>query len=184
MFRYLFLIVLLSVLFISCDPFGDDGGGVSHFEVIVTGDISVQFEGSSTFGTYFDPQLGLQGTIIIMSDVVNQQRAVNFSGLTTGQLQATQYPIIEAAPGETFEPIEQNEFTATFLNEEEDYFDIFPSQAGQLRFSSSSDNVLEGSFSFESMGLRVIENENENSDTVEVWITVEGQFTSVRGAVL
>lgn len=184
MVRQTAIVLCFSVFFIGCDPFGSDGGGDSHFDVIVSGDISAQFQGSSTFGTFFDPESGLLGTIIIMSATGNDQRAVNFSGLTSGQVQATTYPIIEAEPGETFEPLEQDEFTATFINAHGEFSDIISSQIGQIAFSNSSDNTLEGSFSFEGMGLRITEHGNEQSDTVEVWVTVEGQFTSVRGAVL
>ncbi len=184
MSRLLLIVVLSTLLFVSCDPFGSDDGIDSHFNAIISGDITAHLQGRASFGTFTDPVTGLTATIIIMTPSNDSHKGINISGLTVSQIEERSYPIIVHFPGDPFRSINRNEFTASYRHDEDRYSETFQSQIGELSFSSSSESMLQGSFLFDAIGYRISNNDNHSYDTTEVFISIEGNFTSVRGDVI
>jgi hypothetical protein len=185
MFRIITGVLTCVIFLAACNPFDSDDGRIdSHFEVTIEGEFIAQLEGKATFGTFIDPLTGLRATVIIMIPSSNDQEGINISGLTVDRVEEQSYPVIASLPGSPFGTIEQDEFSASYIQSDGQYSETFQSQVGTITFSNSSENVLQGSFFLEARGYRIVNNENNEQDTVEVWITIEGNFTSVRGELV
>jgi hypothetical protein len=178
------VVIILSLLFLACDPFGSDDRVDSQFEANISGEFTAQIQGRATFGTFVDPLTGLTATIIIMIPSSDEDRGINISGLTVSSLEERSYPIIESQPGGPFDMVGQNEFSAAYNHDDIQYSELFQSTIGLVTFSNSTGNLLEGSFSFDAIGYRIISDENGSNDPTEVFISIEGTFTSVRGELL
>jgi|GEM_PF-6839000 len=183
MSRVLGCVIIIILIFTGCDPFGSDKNPESRFEATISGDFTGHVQGQASFGTFVDPVTGMIATIIILTSSDGSQRGINISGLTNIQIEERSYPITATVRGSDnpFQSIVRNEFAASYLHNNAQYSKTFISQIGEISFSSSSENVLQGTFSFDAQGYRYMTNENEISDSTESMITIIGNFTSVRG---
>ncbi len=184
MTKMLPIIIFVVLVYPGCDPFGSDDGVESHFNATISGDITALLQGRASFGTFIDPATELTATIIILTAGDGTQRGISISGLTVSLIEERSYPIITLSSGNPFEAVNQNEFAASYTHDDARYSETFQSQLGELSFSSSSESMLQGSFLFDAKGYRISNNDNHSYDTTEVFISIEGNFTSVRGDVL
>jgi hypothetical protein len=179
------IIIILSLFIFACDPFGSDDRVDSQFEANISGEITAQIQGRSTFGTFVDPLTGMTATILIMIPSGNAERGINISGLTVSTIELSSYPIIESTLGGPFDMVGTNEFSASYNHDDDQYSELFQSKIGRVTFTNRTETLLEGSFLFDAIGYRIVSNEkNGASDSTEVLISIEGTFTSIRGELL
>lgn len=187
MSKIVLFLILLGILFLpACDPLGSDDPAQmdSHFELTIEGEFTQYLQGRASFGTFADPLTNMTGVILVLIPTPDDQRRINIAGLTSPDLEERTYLMVISEPGRPFDTLRENEFTGWYSHNDPEYSETFHAQIGEISFTTVTQNVVRGTVLFDAKGNRYVKDGEEMTHTVEVWITLQGTFTAVRGELI